>query len=326
MKTPSKADCITTQFNEVEQVHFENVDASTVQMDENDRRAHNSISTLHGMLQECSKIPSSERVENCLLPKQGTPIISTDEYSRQGKEAIVQNEQKDLTFDDVSNHAISILLAARDCPLVGNHTDIAISLVRLIVSSTVMEQSKNDCPRVELSRELFSAKINLAIDVCKDNIDGCRCKLRANRRYKTKPVFETAIRSLSDFQVPYEMLHVEKRMGPPTIYKEIKSTLLLPVTLQKKLSSSLSVSEGAVRSDRGTISSLCQELNKLSRLAENLELNPNRTIRITPCFDLEQSFAAETLPLFSSLTILSDPLNHYGELPNSGDRLVVWQW
>ena len=70
------------------------------------------------------------------------------------------------------NLAISILLNARDCPLVGNHAAIGICLGRLIVSSAVVKNSTSDSFRVELSRKNMMENIQSAIDVCWSNIDG----------------------------------------------------------------------------------------------------------------------------------------------------------
>eukprot|EP00751_Fragilariopsis_kerguelensis_P039898 CAMPEP_0171004792 /NCGR_PEP_ID=MMETSP0736-20130129/17950_1 /TAXON_ID=186038 /ORGANISM="Fragilariopsis kerguelensis, Strain L26-C5" /LENGTH=362 /DNA_ID=CAMNT_0011434309 /DNA_START=426 /DNA_END=1512 /DNA_ORIENTATION=- len=76
------------------------------------------------------------------------------------------SDRDNVTYDDISSHAISVLLTARDCPLVGNHTAIALSLGRMIVSSTIMEQSKVGCIQVHLPQEIMSARIRSAIDVC----------------------------------------------------------------------------------------------------------------------------------------------------------------
>lgn len=291
----------------------------------NVRSAKTYMYNLKRMVREFSNLPAGKKFKKRQSPKEMARRVSLENVFHEEKKEGISSKNKDMTYDDIYDHAISVLLAARDCPLVGNHTAIAVSLGRIIVSSTVMEHAKADYIRVELSREILSAKIQSAIDVCWDNIDTCRGELHQNKRFATKPVSNKTIRSLSNFEVKNQKLLTEKRIGKHVIKEGIKSTLLLPMTLRSFLSSTSLSSEGMVVGDRDTIRSLCVELNRWSRLGEELEINPRRTIRLAPSYDSKQSYAAEKLPLFAPLESLSDPLNHYEDAVGAG-KGVIWQW
>jgi len=284
----------------------------------------NFISTLKAAVRKIDNDSSGNRVEKYPSPAQTAQRLSMEHTPQEEREINISKVQNDLTFDDFSNHAISILMTARDCPLVGNHIAIGVSLGRLIVSSTVMKASKTDCARVELSRETLSTNIQSAIDVCWDSIDVCQYNRRTNIRYAIRPVSKTAIRSLSSFEFKCDKSNWEKEVRIQ-VQEGIKSTLLLPMTLRNSLSSTSFLSEGMVINDKDTIRCLCKELNRWSRLGEKLEMNSQHTIRITPSYDSEMFFAAEELPLYATLKSLSDPLNHYEDAVNPG-KGIIWQW
>jgi hypothetical protein len=271
----------------------------------------------------CNGFPTN-MVEKHPSPMQMASKGSMEHGSLKEREIEISKMQDDLSFDDFSNHAISILLVARDCPLVGNHIAIGASLGRLIVSSTVMKESKTDCTQVELSRETLLTNIKSAIDVCWDSIDVCRHNRRTNRRYALSPISMTALRSLSNFQLKCGKSKWE-REDATQVQEGIKSTLLLPMTIRNSLSSTLFSSEGMVVSDKDTTRCLCKEVNRWSRLGERLEVNSHHTIRITPSCDSEVSFAAEELPLYASVKSLSDPLNRYTDVATLG-KGIIWQW
>jgi hypothetical protein len=250
-----------------------------------------------------------------------------DNDHRKRIEVISSDHQENVTYDDISNHAISILLTARDCPLIGNHTAIALSLGRMIVSSTVMEQSKASCTQVHLSKEIMSAKIQSAIDVCWDNIDTCRSKShhQSKRRFTTKPVSKTTLRLFSNFEIKNQKLHTEKRIKKEVVLDGIESTLKLPNYIRNALTRTSLPSDGAVIGDRNTVRCLSVELNRWSRLGEELETNHDRTIRLTPFHEPELPFLAAELPLFAPVESLSDPLKLYGDTVDAAET-IIWQW
>jgi hypothetical protein len=260
---------------------------------------------------------SGNMVERCPAPIQETPRVFHSPLEE--KDVIA-----DVQIDDYLNHAISILLMARDCPLVGNHSAIGISLGRMIVSSTVMKESKTNRTQFELSRETLSANIQLAIAVCWDSIDVCRCNRRTKRRYMNRPASETAIRSFCNFELKCDRSkwEIEARTD---VHEGIKSTLLLPGTLRKLLSSTMFASQRMIINDKDTIRCLCEELNRWSRFGEEVGVDSHHTMRIRPSCDSGKSFAVEQLPLFASLETLSDPLGHYKAvgIPRKG---IIWQW
>ena len=232
--------------------------------------------------------------------------------------------ENNIHFEDFSNIAFSILLKARDCPLVGNHPAIGVALGRLIVSSTVLKEMKTDCSQVELSRKTLSTNIQSAIDVCWDTIKLCQSKRRIDKRYVLYPVSEVVIRSLSNFLLVWDKSNCEKEIQVE-VHKGINSTLLLPMNLRNSLPSESLCSNGMIISDKNTVRFLCKELNRWSRLGEKLEVNSRHTIRITPSSNSEISFAAEELPLYSALVPLSDPLNHYKDIASPG-KGIIWHW
>ena len=252
------------------------------------------------------------------------PIVNDH---RKRIEVTSSDHQENTTYDDISNHAISILLAARDCPLIGNHTAIALSLGRMIVSSTVMEQSKANCTQVHLSKEIMSAKIQSAIDVCWDNIDTYRSKShqQSKRRFITKPVSKTTLRLLSNFEIKNQKLHTEKRIKKKAVLDGIESTLKLPNYIRNALTRTSLPSDGAIIGDRNTIRYLSVELNRWSRLGEELETNHDGTIRLTPFHGPELPFLAAELPLFAPVESISNPLKLYGDTEDAA-RTIIWQW
>jgi len=259
-----------------------------------------------------------------LYNRQSRPV---DNDRRKRIDVTSSGHQENITYEDISNHAISILLTARDCPLVGNHTAIALSLGRMIVSSTVMEQSKADCTQLHLSKENMSAKIKSAIDVCWDNIDTCRSKShhQSKRRFTTKPVSKTTLRLLSNFEIKNQKLYTEKRIKKDAVLDGIESTLTLPSYIRNSLSKTSLPSDGVVIGDRNTIRCLSVELNRWSRLGEELETNHDRTIRLTPFHEPELPFLAAELPMFAPVESLSDPLKLYGDTEDAA-KTIIWQW
>jgi len=229
-----------------------------------------------------------------------------------------------VSFDEYSDLAISILMKAQHCPLVGNHASIGISLGRLIVSSAAMKETKHDCIQAQLSRDNLTRNIRLAIEVSWDFIDVCRLHGNKARRYAINSAPTKAVVSLSNFVLKCDKSILKKEVQI-NILDGIESTLLLPMTLRKSFPFISFQSKIMGIDDMDSIRMLCEEMNRWSRLREKLEGNSNHTIRITPSCDTEVSFAAEELPLFSSLEALSDPLNRYEKILNPGNE-VIWQW
>ncbi len=241
--------------------------------------------------------------------------------------AFVGNSGKnrcDVSFDEYSDLAISILMKVQHCPLVGNHAAIGISLGRLIVSSTAMKETKRDCIQTQLSRVDFSKSVRSAIDASWDFINVCRLHGNKARRYPIKPAPTKAIVSLSNFALKCNKTN-SKNEVQINVRDGIESALLFPMTLRDSLPSVSFLSKIMGVGDRESILILCEEMNRWSRLRENLEADSNHTMRMTPSSGAEISFAAEELPFYSSLEALSDPLNRFENIFTPG-REVIWQW
>ena len=240
---------------------------------------------------------------------------------------ISSNNESKVTYDDVSNHAISVLLAARDCPLVGNHTAIALSLGRMIVSCAVIRQSATECNQINLRKETISAKIKSAIDVCWDNIDVYRSMSfhQHKRRFVPKPLSKETINFLSNFESEKSQKLCKEKELNKNPFKGIESTLNLPKTLSDSLSLTSLSSQSHLIADPNTIRSLCNELNRWSRLGEELSINNQRAIRLKPYYEPVLKFHAEELPLFAPVESLSDPLQLYGDTCDASET-ILWQW
>lgn len=239
---------------------------------------------------------------------------------RSYKTAGYGNDRNIVTFDDVSNHAIWILLTARDCPLVGSHTGIAVSLGRLMVSATAVEHSKPYLDRVELPREEFLAKIRSAIDACWDNMEVCKSNLFTRRRIQKEPTPNETITLLAGCEDG-----IWESLNTVATYRGVKSTLLLPKLLQNSLRSTNMLSDGLAIADKNAVRCLCKELNRWSRLEEVIKLEMHRKVRVAPSCHSCLTYAAEELSLFAVLEIIPDPLNHFYEVGRT-DRQIVWQW
>mmetsp|Transcript_7476 Transcript_7476/g.16094 ORF Transcript_7476/g.16094 Transcript_7476/m.16094 type:complete len:743 (-) Transcript_7476:156-2384(-) len=294
------------------------------------KKANESMCCISPRSKEISDIGLKESLKTDFgVTDSGNEIKDTSCYQEESRQEMenrnIPNEESGIEFEDISNHAISILLKARDCPLVGSHTAIMISLVRLIVSATAMEKEESDCLGVELSRQVFSSKIQSAIDACWDNVDSCRSNSHKKRRFTIKDVSKKTIRVLSNFEGNCQKLQAEKEIVKAEVEKGIESTLFLPMDLRNTLSSTTLLSEAVIRRDKDVIRCLGIELNRLSRLGEVLAVNSHRAVRVTTSCDSELSFAAEELPLLAVVESLSDPLNHYEEVDTLG-KGVIWHW
>jgi hypothetical protein len=208
------------------------------------------------------------------------------------------------TVQDLVDHAISILFAARDCPLVGNHTLIAVNLGRIIVSAAAIEEADVPPAGITLSKNGLTPKINAAIATCWDSVDRCHGVKGSDDRYTPSiPSTKQNMELAADFDFKGRKLQNEKRISNHSMQFAMQSVLDLPKSLREATTYGQ-----MIFNDRNTIRALCTELNKWSRLKESLESNAEFKLKL--CRSREtSSIVSDDLPLFGSLECHMAPAN-----------------
>jgi hypothetical protein len=236
---------------------------------------------------------------------------------RHGSEFVTNN----VSLQEVVNYALSILLTARECPLVGSHTDIGVSLGRMIVSCTAVENTFEGVTRIEMLRAPLLAKIRSAISACWDGIDMCQGRLDFSRRFVTDNSSIAPVEKLiSGVDLRFQKVQNEKRISRSTLQSGLELTLELPGTLR-----GIYRNGGQIIGDRNTIRLLLAEVNRWSRLEESLETNPHDTLKLSPRNVSGLSFLAEQMPLYSPLEILPSD-THLFKCGGDRSALIIWEW
>ena len=145
------------------------------------------------------------------------------------------------------------------------------------------------------------------------------------RRFVPKPLSKETINFLSNFESEKSQKLCKEKELNKNPFKVIESTLNLPKTLSDSLSLTSLSSQSHLIADPNTIRSLCNELNRWSRLGEELSINNQRAIRLKPYYEPVLKFHAEELPLFAPVESLSDPLQLYGDTCDASET-ILWQW
>lgn len=226
----------------------------------------------------------------------------------------------EITFRDVAEHAISILSAARGCPLVGNHTLIALNFGRLIVSTSAVEYADGSLVPIPLSKCELTSKINAAIGSCWDVIRTCRGISECERRSKLSPTTtQQVIEFLAEFEFRSPKLGNEKRVSKRALEFGMKEVLNLPKTLREATKY-----ERTVFNDSNTIRALCEEINKWSRLEELVESNSEYRFRLRPSHEASSSILTDDLPLFAPLECHLETLDRVeSESGSEGNTLSI---
>jgi hypothetical protein len=233
-----------------------------------------------------------------------------------------------VTFQDLSNYAISILMKARTCPLVGNHASIVLSLGRMIVSSYAVGNTVGGGgATIDLSRKGLCDRIQVAIDACWDSMDMCHDEQRykAKRFSVDQTSAQKALKAFSDVDIKYRKLIHEKRVPKLTLQQSMEATIELP---QSFFDSEIGLEKrDQIFGDRNMVRSLCGELNRWSQLKEELvDGNMDRSVKLSRSNNRCLSFGAEELPLFACMETGPSPMDVH--VLNSEDEtaMVLWEW
>jgi hypothetical protein len=230
---------------------------------------------------------------------------------------------REIFVRDVAERAISILAAARACPLVGNHTLIVLNFGRLIVSSSAMEKANGSLVPIALSKCDLLSKIKTAIRSYRDVIDMCHGTSACGYHSIQSPIAtQNTMEFLAEFEFRGRKLGTERRISKHALQFGMKSVLNLPQTLRDSAQH-----EHAVFNDTNTIPVLCGEINKLSRLEEVLETNSGHKLKLRTSLGASSSLVTDDLPLFGPIECLMDPLDQI-PLDHGSERntTINWEW
>ena len=211
--------------------------------------------------------PTAKRGRGRGRPKKSGFLKRKEISPRRGRVLKVKYHDKTpATTQDVHNHALAILSVARACPLVRNHSLIALSMGRLIVSGNALKTSNGTMTDQELSGESMYSSISSAISACWDSMDVCHNKQDTQQRFQIGPPPSKSISLISQFHSNNRPVLKEQRISEEEVETSMESVLTLPAKIRGALDFS-----NTVFCDRNSIRSLCVELNRLSRLGKQIQ-------------------------------------------------------
>jgi hypothetical protein len=162
-------------------------------------------------------------------------------------------------------HAVTVLKAATSCPLVGNHYWITLAMARLTILQNLGNKSSID---TSTSKTLES--IQIAIDMCWDSIYRARGNPFEPRVSMDVPSREEML-LLASHEHCFPPLTKEK-VTVKALQKSFGAVSALPMRLRGISSASY------ILVDRNSMSCVCTELNRLSRLQEKLGQHPDAPV------------------------------------------------
>lgn len=232
---------------------------------------------------------------------------------------------KATTHHDVVAFAISALWNVRNCPLVGNHTAIIVCLGRLMITSLAIETTKVENDLVELTRSKVKERIRMSVAVCWEAVDWARADQKLLEglflnKFSTHQVTEF----FAIIDLPGKKVHHEKRLNPQTLQGDLKSTLKLPLFLREQ--GAVITNASFVFDDRNAKRTVCAELNRWSRLEEQLGKYSQRTITLSPSVHTGPvSCMEEQLPLFQTVNATPAAMDLFSS-KEGDDALLIWKW
>ncbi len=243
----------------------------------------------------------------------------------------------ELTVQAVLNHAFAILQAARECPLVGNHKYITLSLGRLLVVGRVLETDDNYTQITKVASQALRVAITDAITTCHNSMEICHGILPSKQRRIQRTSAEICIQNLCKyFPNPPRSTNSPRntKVFGVGLGEDLRAVLELPGRLRD--SAKLSA---AVTKDLNSARAICNEVNRWCRLREKigkrlytlLFLSPEdgakdgRTTVATPLFEYFLFFrtmdcASDVPPEGAKWT----DLEHAP--PDDGGGCVEWTW
>lgn len=257
-------------------------------------------------------------------------VTSRSDISAAATKKISSNEDAPFptsgTYHDIVGHTLSILLAARKCPLVGNHHFIVLAMGRMIVSAAPMEKTPNGASSVDVPTAVLSTRINSAIAANWDAMKSCHgSAVDESGVFSQNPnSAERATALLACLDFCGKKLVSEDKVQSTALREEMKSITLLPQQLRKNASRP----DGFVFNDCHATLALCWELNRWSRLEEQLRTNTSgKAMRLGESPWCQPTYQIEDLPMFANVDVITDAFNKrtYAE-GNKDSETVVWEW
>ena len=247
-------------------------------------------------------------------------------YGRQRRKCTTfqQIEAEQVTSKDVQDHAISVLIAARSCPLVKNHSWIVLAMARLLIASCALGQSKRQQTEVRISKELMCSSISQAIASCWDSMHDCHRKSDTKQRFQSDACPKKSIELISHFHSDYRPIHKERRVSEEEIESSMQRVLALPTRLEETLDF-----DDTFFVDRDGARVLCVELNRLSRLGEHIEKHECTHLRASD----DGGTLLDHLPMFESYDVGTEERPgavftdvEYVRQTDCQDGSVYWHW
>jgi hypothetical protein len=288
----------------------------------NSRKAESTPAALSGS-RKSRKIESTPAADKGMTPRRQV-VGRHRRIKMQGSRCNPRTQETEVSRRDIYNHAMSILMAARTCPLVRNHTLIVLSLGRLILSGHALE-TKPGSKIAELPIETVSSNIQSAIAVCWDAMDCCHNNHDALKRFQMDESPQNSIEFIANFKYDNRPVSKEARISPEELESTMTSVLDLPSRLQEDLESKCTIFN-----DRNAIRSLCVELNRLSRLGERIQ-KPGAMLSATNDGDT----LLDDLPLLAAFDHIVEKTQRegsvckdieYSQENSQRDCAVLWQW
>mmetsp|Transcript_22492 Transcript_22492/g.53106 ORF Transcript_22492/g.53106 Transcript_22492/m.53106 type:complete len:1283 (-) Transcript_22492:81-3929(-) len=242
------------------------------------------------------------------------------------KKATNKKASKDGTYQDIAGFALSVLLAARKCPLVGNHHFIVLAMGRMIVSTAPMEKTPNGTSHVDVPTAIITSRINSAITASWDGVRSCHgCAVDENKIFFQDPESATkAISLLASLDFDGKKKISEDKIRNSVLREEMNSIFSFPSILRKDAGRP----EGFVFNDRHAVLALLWELNRWSRLEEKLRTNKSgKSVRIGESPWCQPTYQIEDLPMLATVDAITDSWNNCVFAKGDKDSsTVVWEW
>jgi hypothetical protein len=265
-----------------------------------------------------------EAVDSSIAPSE---VMSTPVDGKETTKAGSKSQSSKVgNYHDIAGFALSILLAARRCPLVGNHHFVVLAMGRMIVSTAPMEITPNGEAHVNVPTAIISSRINSAITASWDGVKSCHgCPVDESEIFLQEPEsIKKAVSLLASLEFSGKKLISEDKIRNSSLREEMNSVFSLPTMLRKDAGRP----EGFVFNDRHAILALFWELNRWSRLEEKLRTNTSgKSIRLGESPWCQPTYQIEDLPMLSTVDAITDAWNNCVFAKGGKDsKTIVWEW
>jgi len=251
--------------------------------------------------------------------------------TRRKRTSLVQNKNlwhnpNSLKEPAIYHLILSILVTARECPLVGNHPLVCLSLARFIQTWAALQHS-NGTRDVHVPKGELAAALRSAMDSCWDAINTFQGKdlLKNSQSHANK--YRQDLAQMGRTQIG-AYIDSDEGLRPPNgcsvqSHVAMKSVLALPESLRDAFGE-----DGLMVSDKNTMRALCAELNRMSRLKERIETGQGMFLS-----SAEGCTLLDELPLFFAyndatrqLPLDSMCLDVEFSAPMEKEENIIWWW